>query len=62
MKIISEHFAQLNMSNKEKATFPNQPEVNPNGGPSYFDLNNVRKVNIVIPLRSDKETCTHLAE
>jgi len=63
MRTMSEQFAQLAMSNREKGTFPSQPEANPRGGSSSsFDPNDVRKVNAVISLRSGKKVDTHVGE
>ena len=61
MKTISEQFAQLVMSNREKGVFPNQHEVNPRGGStSLFDPNDVRKVNAVISLQLSKKVDTNV--
>ena len=63
MRTMSEQFAQLAMSNREKGTFPSQPEANPRGGSSSsFNPNDVRKVNAVISLRSRKKIDTHVGE
>ena len=62
MRTMSEQFAQLAMSNREKGTFPSQPEANPRGGSSSsFDPNDVRKVAIT-SLRSGKKVDTHVGE
>ena len=50
MKIMSKHFAQLAMSNREIGTFPNQSEVNLKAGSSSFDPNHLKKVNTMISL------------
>jgi len=51
------------MSNREKGTFPSQPEANLRGGSSSsFDPNDVRKVNAIILLRSGKKVDTHVGE
>jgi len=51
------------MYNREKGTCPSQPEANPRGGfSSSFDPNDVRKVNVVISLRSGKKVDTHVGE
>jgi len=63
MKTLSEQFAQLAISNREKRVFPSQPEVNPRGSSSsFFDTNDVRKVNAVIALWSGKKVDTHVGE
>jgi len=63
MRTMSEQFAQLAMSNREKGTFPSQPETNPRGGSSSsFDPNDVRKVNAVISSRLGKKVDTHVGE
>ena len=52
MKIISEQFTQLAMSNREKGVFPIQFEVNSKGGSSTScDPNDIWKMNVVISLR-----------
>jgi len=56
IKTMSEHFAQLVMSNRKRGFFPNQPEVNTiQASWSSFDLNDVRKVNVIISLRLGKK-------
>ena len=63
MKTMSEQFAQLAMSNREKGVFPSQPEVNPRGSSSSsFDPNDVQKVNDVISLRSGKKVDTYMGK
>jgi len=63
MRTMSEQFAQLAMSNREKETFPSRPEANLRGGSSSsFDPNDVRKVNAVISLRLGKKVDTHVGE
>jgi len=63
MKTMSEQSTQLAMSNREKGVSPSQPEVNPRGGSSsFFDPNDVRKVNAMISLRSTKKVDTHVGE
>ena len=61
MKIMSEQFAQLAISTREKGVFPSQPEVNPRGG-SLFDPNDVQKVNVIIALRLGKKVDTYVGE
>ena len=57
MRTMSEQFAQLAMSNREKGTFPSQPEANPRGGcSSSFDPNDVRKVNAVCIIKVGEES------
>jgi len=63
MRTMSEQFTQLAMSNREKGTFPSEPEANLRGGSSSsFDPNDVRNVNAVISLRSGKKVDTHVGE
>jgi len=57
MKTMSEQFAKLAMSNREKGVFSCQPKVNPRGS-SSFDPNDVRKVNAIIALWSSKKVDT----
>ena len=55
MRLMTEQFSQLASSFREPGTFPSQPEVNPKGLPSSSGLppnDNVRKINVVISLRS----------
>jgi len=63
MKTMSEKFAQLTMSKRERGTFPGQPKISPRGGSSYsFNQNFLTKLNVVISSWSCKEVDTHMDE
>jgi len=52
MKTMSEQFIELAMFNREEGFFPSQLKTNPKGrSSSFFDPNDVWKINAVIPLR-----------
>lgn len=63
MKTISEQFAQSARSNKERWTFPSQSEVNSRErSSSSFGPSDVRKVNFIISIWSDKKVDIHVGD
>jgi len=55
LEAIAQQFSQTAIANKEKGTFPSQPETNPKGGTSFGSTANIfRKINAIITLRLEK--------
>ena len=63
LKLITKQFSQTAIANREKGTFPSQPETNPKGKISSGSTpDTFRKVNAIITLRSGKEIDNHVED
>jgi len=63
LKAITKQFSQTVIANREKGTFPSQPETTPKGGTSS-NSNPItfRKVNAIITLRLGKYINNHVGD
>jgi len=63
LKVITEQLSQTVIANREKGTFPSQPDTSPKGGTSFDSTpDTFRKVNAIITLRSAKKIDNHVGD